>query len=94
MRSPLWRPGPEPRPNPDAGRPSRPPESSDPAQINDSPCGDRIAIHGVIDMLPPGMDMLPLSRPLFDQNAARLMTLCVAAALFSCTLVVATMLAV
>ncbi len=38
--------------------------------------------------------MLPLSRPLFDQNAARLMTLCVAAALVSCTLVVVTMLAV
>lgn len=38
--------------------------------------------------------MLPLSRPLFDRNAARLMTLCVAAALFSCTLVVVTMLAV
>ncbi len=38
--------------------------------------------------------MLPLSRPLFDQNAARLMTLGVAAALVSCTLVVVTVLAV
>jgi hypothetical protein len=38
--------------------------------------------------------MLPLSRPLFDQNAARVMTLCVAAALVSCTLVVVTVLAV
>ena len=38
--------------------------------------------------------MLPLSRPLFDQNAARLMTLCVATALVSCTLVVVAVLAV
>ncbi len=39
--------------------------------------------------------MLPLSRPLFDQNAASLMVLCVAAALVTCTLlVVVTVLAV
>lgn len=32
--------------------------------------------------------MLPLSRPLFDADAARLMTLCVSAALVANTLVV------
>lgn len=38
--------------------------------------------------------MLPLSRPLFDQNAASLMVLCVAAALVTCTLVVVAVLTV
>jgi hypothetical protein len=38
--------------------------------------------------------MLPLSRPLFDADAARLMTLCVTGALLSATLVVIAMLAV
>jgi hypothetical protein len=38
--------------------------------------------------------MLPLSRPLFDQNAARLMVLCVAAALVTSTLLVVAVLAV
>jgi hypothetical protein len=37
--------------------------------------------------------MLPLSRPLFDQRAAQLMTLCVAAALLSATMVVVAVLA-
>jgi hypothetical protein len=37
--------------------------------------------------------MLPLSRPLFDRNAARLMTLCVAGALVTGTLVVVAVLA-
>jgi hypothetical protein len=32
--------------------------------------------------------MLPLSRPLFDQHAAQLITLCVAVALVSATLLV------
>jgi hypothetical protein len=38
--------------------------------------------------------MLPLSRPLFDQHAARLMTLCVTGALLSATLAVIAMLAI
>jgi hypothetical protein len=37
--------------------------------------------------------MLPMSRPLFDQHAAQLMTLAVATALISATLVVVAVLA-
>jgi len=37
--------------------------------------------------------MLPLSRPLFDQHAAQLITLCVAAVLATATLLVVAVLA-
>lgn len=63
-------------------------ESTPPEQIKDSPSGGRIAIHGGQSNAPPGSAMLPLSRPLFDQHAAQLITLAVAAALVSATLVV------
>lgn len=38
--------------------------------------------------------MLPLSRPLFDADAARLVTLCVAAALITSTMLVIAILSV
>ncbi len=62
-------------------------KSRTPAQIKDSPGLRRIAIHR-LTMHRNGMSMLPLSRSLFDHEAMSLLTVSVAAALLTATIVV------